>query len=119
MRDLLGSIYPDGVSNMTIDLTQDGALTPESVAQLLASTTDKTYTQLRVNKAGTAFIATDKDPPPSTDDLRFCLEGFSAGTDFVGTKAAEDQEWVGRIYKGLKENWPDPSSFYILVTVSG
>jgi hypothetical protein len=98
---------------MTIDLTKDGILTLESVQRLLASANDKTYTQVRVTKAGMAFIATDRDPAPSTDYLMFCLEGFDAGRDYVGSKAAEDQDWIGRIYKVLKDNWPEPMSFYI------
>jgi hypothetical protein len=98
---------------MTIDLTQDGALTLDSVQCLLASASDDTYTQLRVTKSGIAFIATDMDPAPSPDDLSFCVEGFTVGAGYVGPEAAEDQEWVGRIYKVLNENWPDPSSFEI------
>jgi len=100
---------------MTIDLTQDGALTLDSVQSLLAFTSDDTYTQLRVTKAGIAFIATDKDPKPSTGDLRFCVEGFSAGAGYVGPQAATDLDWVGRIYKVLRENWPLPSSFDIQI----
>jgi hypothetical protein len=100
---------------MTIDLTQDGALTLESVQRLLTSMNDATYTQLRVTKSGIAFIATDKDPTPSTNDLKFCVEGFSPGAGYVGPKAAEDRDWVDRIYTVLKENWPEPSSFDIQI----
>jgi hypothetical protein len=77
---------------MTIDLTQDGALTLDSVQCLLASASDDTYTQLRVTKAGIAFIATDKDPIPSPDELSFCVEGFTVGAGYVGQEAAENRE---------------------------
>lgn len=98
---------------MTIDLNQHGALTHESVAQLIASASDRTHTQLRVTKAGVAFISSTDVGSDRIDGLAFRLETFSAGTDHVGPAAAQDSDWVNRIHKVLKDNWPEPSDSYI------
>jgi hypothetical protein len=100
------------VAKTDINLNQPGALTRKSVAQLIASASDKTHTQLRVTKDGLAVIST-RVGADAIDDLAFRLETFSAGTDHVGPAAAQDAEWVNRIYKVLKDNWPIPSSSYI------
>ncbi len=100
-------------SSLTIDLTKPDALTHESVARLLASATDRTNTQLRVTKEGAAFISSTNVGADRIDGLAFRLETFSAGTDHVGPAAAKDSDWVNRILKALKDNWPHPSSSYI------
>jgi hypothetical protein len=100
-------------SSVTIDLTKPDALTHESVARLLASATDRTNTQLRVTKEGVAFISSTDVGADRIDGLAFRLETFSAGGDHVGPAAAQDPEWVNRIYEVLKDNWPRPSSSYI------
>ena len=98
---------------MQIDLKVPGALTPDSVADLLASVTDKTPTQLRVTKQGIAFISTTDVGGDNTKDLAFRLETWSQDSDYVGPAAARDADWVKRIYNVLKHNWPSPSSEYI------
>ena len=98
---------------MTIDLNQAGALTQDSVRRLPASVGDRTNTQLRVTKAGIAFISIKHVGADAIDDLAFRLETFGAGGDHVGPAVAQDPEWVNRIYQVLKDNWPTPSSSYI------
>lgn len=100
-------------SSVTIDLTKPGALTHESVAQLIASASDKTRTQLQVTKFGIVSISSERIVGGDDEHLAFCLESLSPGTDNVGPKAAQDDDWVKRIYKVLRENWPVPSSSYI------
>ena len=100
-------------TSFSIDLTKADALTPESVARLIASTSDQTHTQLRVTKAGIAFISTTHVGSEQTDDLAFRLETFAASGGYVGPDAAKDEEWVGRIFRVLKDNWPVPSDSYI------
>ena len=95
---------------VTIDLTRAGALTPDSVRQLLASANDTTMTELRVSKAGIAFIAPTQNGAGEAEGLAFRLETWMQGTGYVGPKAAEDDEWVERIYRVLKANWPKPTT---------
>ncbi len=45
--------------------------------------------------------------------LCFRLETWSAGNGYVGSDAANDNEWIDRVYKVLQENWPNPKSTYI------
>ena len=47
------------------------------------------------------------------DNLCFRLETWSAGNGYVGPDAANDDEWIDRVYDVLQENWPDPKSQYI------
>lgn len=96
----------------TINLAEPGALTIESVRALLAAHDDSTNVQLRVTKEGIAFISTvvgNRD----LEGLAFRFESWQEGTDFVGPSAAQDDNWVGRIYRALKSNWPNPSSRYL------
>lgn len=95
---------------VTIDLTRAGALTPDSVRQLLASASDTTMTELRVTKAGIAFIAPTQNGAEEPEDLAFRLETWIQGTHHVGAQAAEDDEWVDKIYRVLKANWPNPTT---------
>ena len=98
---------------MTIDPNQSGALTLESVRKLLASASDETHTQLRVTTARIAFISSTDVGSENTDGLAFRLETFCQGNDYVGAAAANDDEWVGRIYRVLQKNWPNPSDEFI------
>jgi hypothetical protein len=101
------------VAKTHIDLNQPGALTHLSVARLTASASDKTRTQLQVTKFGVVSISSERIGGGVDEDLAFCLESWSPGTDYVGPKAAQDDHWVKCIYKVLRENWPVPSSSYI------
>lgn len=117
-NDVLGAVTiqcrdPEDLSAGTIDLANPDALTHESVARLIASASDETHTQLRVTKDGLAFISTSSIGSENIDELAFQVESFSAGSDYVGQAAAQDAEWVNRIYKILKDNWPKPSNWYI------
>jgi len=100
-------------SSVTINLTEPDALTHESVAQLLASASDKTNTQLRVTKPGVVFISSTDVGADKIEGLAFRLETFGAGGDNVGPAAAQNRDWVNRIYQVLNDNWPVPSSSYI------
>jgi hypothetical protein len=44
------------------------------------------------------------------DNLCFRLETWLAGNGYVGSDAANDDEWIDRVCKVLQENWPDPKS---------
>jgi len=100
-------------SSVTIDLTKPDGLTHESVASLLGSASDGTNSQLRVTKDGVAFISSTDVGANNISGLAFRLETFSAHSDHVGPAAAQDAEWVNRIHKILKNNWPRPSSSHI------
>lgn len=98
---------------MQIDLNDPGALTNEAVRQLLASASDEKHTQLRVTKAGIAYISSGVVAGTDIEGLLFRLETWAAGSGYVGKVAASDQVWVMQIYNALKENWPNPPFDYI------
>lgn len=98
---------------MQIDLNDPNALTNEAVRQLLASASDETHTQLRVTKAGIAYISSGVVAGAEIQGLLFRLETWAAGSGYVGKVAASDQVWVMQIYNALKENWPNPPFDYI------
>jgi hypothetical protein len=98
---------------MQIDLNEPGALTLQSVKQLIASVGDSTHTQLRVRDDGVAYISNTAIGNIDTDGLAFRLETWCAGNDYVGLRAASDADWVNRIYTVLQENWPKPSCSFI------
>lgn len=97
---------------MQIDLNDPTALTLESVRALIASKDDSRNRQLRVTRGGIAYLS-DEVGNQNTDNLAFRLETLMAGNGYVGQGAAQDDEWVERIYRVLKNNWPNPQSSYI------
>jgi hypothetical protein len=97
---------------MEIDLSNANDLTLESVKCLVASGTDDTDTQLRVTSNGVVFLSKTVGNI-DIDGLAFRLETWIAGNGYVGKAAAEDLEWVEKIYECVKNNWPNPNSTYI------
>ena len=47
------------------------------------------------------------------DNLCSRLETSIAGNGYVVPDAANDDEWIDRVYDVLQENWPNPKSQYI------
>lgn len=98
---------------MQIDLSNPDNLTLDAVRQLLRSASDDEHTQLRVSKAGVAYISSGVVGGGEISDLLFRLETWAKGSGYVGNVAASDEVWVMQIFNALKENWPTPSSDYI------
>ncbi|SEF04016.1 hypothetical protein SAMN04489800_3855 [Pseudomonas deceptionensis] len=99
--------------SMQIDLNDPEHLTLAAVRQLLVSASDDEHTQLRVTKAGIAFISSGVVGGADIDGLLFRLETWAAGSGYVGKVAASDEVWVMQIYNALKDNWPNPPFDYI------
>lgn len=98
---------------MRIDLNTPDGLTLEAVRQLLASASDDEHTQLRVTKAGVAYISSGVVGGTDINGLLFRLETWAKGSGYVGLVAASDEVWVMQIFNALKENWPNPPYDYI------
>ncbi|MFJ7285753.1 hypothetical protein [Pseudomonas sp. NPDC099000] len=98
---------------MQIDLNTPDGLTLEAVRQLLASASDDEHTQLRVTKAGIAYISSGVVGGTDISGLLFRLETWAKGSGYVGLVAASDEVWVMQIFNALKENWPNPPFDYI------
>jgi hypothetical protein len=96
-----------------IDLNAPDGLTLEAVRQLLASASDDEHAQLRVTKAGIAYISSGVVGGTDIDGLLFRLETWAKGSGYVGRVAASDEVWVMQIFNALKENWPNPPYDYI------
>ena len=98
---------------MQIDLTQPDALTLHAVRQLLASASDDEHTQLRVTRAGIAYISSGVVGGSDIAGLLFRLETWAKGSGYVGRIAASDDVWVTQIFNALQQNWPNPPYDYI------
>lgn len=96
-----------------IDLSNPDNLTLEAVRQLLGSASDDEHTQLRVSKAGVAYISSGVVGGADIGGLLFRLETWAKGSGYVGNVAASDEVWVTQILNALTQNWPKPSSDYI------
>lgn len=97
---------------MQIDLNDPNQFTLDGVKALIASADDSKNHQLRVTNTGMAFLSNDVGNI-ATNNLAFRFETWDEGNDYVGLSASQDNEWVSRIYKALKENWPNPKHSYI------
>lgn len=102
-----------GKLRVQIDLNKPDNLTLEAVRQLLGSASDDEHTQLRVSKAGIAYISSGVVGGAEVDGLLFRLETWAKGSGYVGIVAASDEVWVMQIFNALKQNWPKPASDYI------
>lgn len=100
-------------ASVQIDLNNPDALTFEAVRQLLASASDDVHTQLRVTRAGIAYISSGVVGGADIDGLLFRLETWAAGSGYVGRVAASDEVWVTQILNALRQNWPKPPFDYI------
>ena len=99
---------------MEIYLNNPNNFTRERVRELIGSGDDSINFQLRVSKDGRAYISYMVGAE-DTDNLCFRLETWSAGNGYVDSDAANDNEWIDRVYKVLQENWPNPKSPYLHV----
>lgn len=91
---------------MKIDLN-DHKFTLEDVRKIIASKDDSKDRQLRVTKEGIAYIS-DITGAEDKDNLSFRAETWDEGNGYTGVRAASDDDWVARVYKCLKDNWPQP-----------
>ena len=99
---------------MQIDLNNPENLTLAAVRQLIASASDDEHAQLRVTKAGIAYISSGKAVGGvDIEGLLFRLETWAKGSGYVGNVAASDEVWVTQILNALTQNWPKPSSDFI------
>ncbi|GAA3897151.1 hypothetical protein GCM10022228_04870 [Halomonas cibimaris] len=94
----------------TLDL--NAPFTESDVAALLGSENDDQDWQLRVSTQGVAYLSKDVGAD-NLDDVLFRVETWDEGSGYVGEGAADDTEWVKRIYNVLSKNWPEPTSSYI------
>ncbi|MDD0974917.1 hypothetical protein [Pseudomonas fontis] len=97
---------------MRIDLNDPQQLTLDNVRLLLASASGGVHNQLRVNRAGEAWLS-QVVGGREIDGLLFRLETWAAGSGCVGEVAAADERWVLQVFNVLKNNWPTPASDYI------
>lgn len=95
-----------------IDLNNPAEFTLENVRRLIASKDDSRHRQLRVTPEGTAYLS-DEVGANNIDGLSFRFETWNPGNGYCGPKAAADDDWVRKVYKDLRENWPDPKDSYI------
>jgi hypothetical protein len=91
---------------MEIDLNNPNDFTRERVRELIGSGDDSKNTQLRVSNDGRAYISYVVGAE-EIEDLCFRLETSIAGNGYVGPDAANDDDWIDRVYKVLQENWPN------------
>ncbi|MNP28568.1 hypothetical protein D3C76_1215380 [compost metagenome] len=97
---------------MQIDRNDSTQFTREAVRQLIAQADGAVHNQLRVTRAGIAYISTvvgGRD----IEGLSFRLETWAAGSGCVGPIAASDDVWVQQIYNALQQNYPNPPLDYI------
>nr|WP_218172810.1 hypothetical protein [Pseudomonas sp. B6002] len=103
-----------GNERVQIDLNNPDNLNLAAVRQLIASASDDEHAQLRVTKAGIAYISSGRAVGGvEIEGLLFRLETWAKGSGYVGNVAASDEVWVTQILNALTQNWPKPSSDYI------
>jgi len=81
----------------------------QNVEELIASKDDSITRQIVVDENGDVYIHDGIFKGPC--HTRF--ESFQAGNGYLGLKASQDTEWVGRIEDALRKNWPVATSTYL------
>ncbi|MBL6449060.1 hypothetical protein JMN32_22300 [Fulvivirga sp. 29W222] len=97
---------------MQINLNDPEDFTIENIKTLVASEDDTVNTQFRVTEDGILLLSRVTGNR-NLDGIKFCLETNARGNGYVGKTAAQDDVWVRRVYKAIKDNWPDPVVPYI------
>lgn len=97
---------------MKIDLNDPDALTIESVRKLIASKDDTESRQIRVSEDGILYLSDDVGNQ-KLDGVKFRLETFDWGNDYVGASAAQDDGWVRRVFVAVRDNWNQGTRGYI------
>lgn len=98
----------------TINLNDPNAFTLKNLRVMLAEADDTVANQIRVTKAGVAYVSPEPDVGNvNTEDLAFRLETMLPGNDYIGFHAARDDAYAQDIYDVLRANWPNPSDDYI------
>ncbi|KYH07139.1 hypothetical protein A1704_00215 [Chryseobacterium cucumeris] len=97
---------------MKINLNNPEEFTIENFAKLMAETDDSVHTQYRVTNDGYFFASTDVGNR-NLQGILFRFETNSSHNGYAGPTAAENSNWVQRIFDSVKENYPNPYSTYI------
>lgn len=100
------------LDNVMLNLNNPMQFTPAGVKALIASKDDSEDRQLRITVDGIAYLS-DTVGADDLGGILFRFETWDKENDYVGVKASNDAEWVARIYKALKENYPTPMQTYI------
>lgn len=103
----MGEVVPRG-KGFTIDLNDPAQLTTMHVARLIGSRDDSANREVRVTKAGVAYVS-DVVGNVDTGNLTFGLGAWIAGNGYVGLKAARDADYIQQILRELVLNWPEPT----------
>jgi hypothetical protein len=48
--------------------------------------------------------------PPVQPDMQLRYETFEAGNEYVGPKAAADDDWINELFEALTREWPRAKS---------
>jgi hypothetical protein len=87
-----------------IDLTKPGSPTLEEVRELITSKDDSIHRQIRVSEEGHVYLSDDIGFT-NLEGVLFRLPTLCAGNDYVGKRAAEDEDWIRRVRNALEKNW--------------
>ena len=98
---------------MKVDLNDPLDFTLESVRNLIAEGDNRYHSQIRVNHGGIAELSKSVGNDGTEQEWAFSIQNFGAQSDKVGEAASQDEAWVGRIYKALDDNWPNPTSTHV------
>ena len=96
---------------MQINLNDPNDFTLENVKKLIATEDDSINTQFRVTSDGMLHLSRDYGNM-NLEGIVFRIETNIAGNDYVGQKAAADDNWAQRVYNVFNENWPNPKTPY-------
>ena len=83
------------------------AMTEEDVKEMIAMGDDNHNNQIRATKDGEVYLSPDIVGNMDTENIFFRFPTFAFGTDSVGPAAAGDRNYIARIYKAIKDNWPE------------
>ena len=82
-------------------------MTIDELKQLIASGDDSHNNQIRCSKQGEVYLSQDIVGAQNIEDVAFRFETTDAGNDYVGDAAANDEDYISRVYNAIKGNWND------------
>lgn len=87
------------------------SLTIEQLKTMIAFADDSKRNQIRIKEDGTIYVSTIVGSK-SLDGIAGRFETFDAGNGYVGQEAAQNQEYIERLYKAI-QGWIEHPKSYI------
>lgn len=81
--------------------------TIDQMRELIYNGNDNFNNQIRVSNDGFIFLSDDKTGLDSIEKIKYRMETFCAGNEYIGPKASTDNKYVSSLFTMFTTAWND------------